>query len=257
MSLQEALLNKTASASQIESVIADLDSGIVRIAEPSENGWMVNNWAKQAVLSYFGLHDNKMSHFGDLTFRDKIPVKKTFGNVRIVPGGNSVRYGSYLADKVIMMPPAYVNIGAYVDEGTMIDSNVLVGSCAQIGKHVHLSAGVQIGGVLEPIQAQPVIIEDNAFVGAGSVVVEGVRVKQGAVIAPGVILSASTPIIEIDSDGNEVNRFSGVVPANAIIIPGVRAKGTAGFGYQTPILIGYKSESTAAKVALSEFLRDF
>lgn len=238
-----------------QEIIAGLDNGSVRVAQQEGDNWVVNTAAKQAILAYFGECTVEEKSIGDLVFRDKIPLKKSFENVRIVPGGNAVRYGSFLASNVIMMPPSYVNIGAYIDEGTMIDSNVLVGSCAQIGKRVHLSAGVQIGGVLEPANAQPVIIEDDAFIGAGVIVVEGILVRQGAVLAPGVVLSASTKIIETDSEGKIIATHQGEVPANAIVVPGARTRGEVIL--QTPIIIGYKNEVTDEKIALSNFLRDF
>jgi 2,3,4,5-tetrahydropyridine-2-carboxylate N-succinyltransferase len=254
--LQTAFETKNFSPQQVEAVMAMLDNGQLRVAQKQDTTWHVNTWVKDAVLAYFG-HCQITDVPGDtlMPFRDKISLKSQFGNVRIVPGGTTIRYGSHLGDGVVVMPPSYVNIGAYVGAGTMIDSHVLVGSCAQIGEHVHLSAAVQIGGVLEPAKAQPVIIEDNAFIGAGSVIVEGILVRSGAIIAAGVTISASTPIIELTVDGTEKNRFHGEVPANAIVIPGARPKGD--FMYQTPLIIGYRNADTDAKVALNEALRDF
>lgn len=256
--LQQSIESDNPTAEDIKEIIALLDAGEIRVAEKKDTQWVVNEWVKTAVLKYFGVMQMEESSAGVLKFRDKIPLKEDISHARIVPGGNAIRYGSYVAEGVVMMPPSYVNIGAFVDEGTMIDSHVLVGSCAQIGKHVHLSAAVQIGGVLEPVQAAPVIIEDNAFISAGSIIVEGVRVEEGAVIGAGVILSASTKIIEVDPANNyeQVNEYVGVVPKNAIVIPGVRPKGET-FGFQTPLLIGYRSESTDAKVSLTEALRNF
>lgn len=254
--LQTAFETKNFSPEQVSTMMAMLDNGTLRVASNIDGNWHVNTWVKDAVLAYFGQcqiadvpGDNLMP------FRDKISLKSDFGNVRIVPGGTTIRYGSYLADGVVVMPPSYINIGAYVGSGTMVDSHVLVGSCAQIGSNVHLSAAVQIGGVLEPVKAQPVIIEDNAFIGAGSVIVEGILVRSGAIIAAGVTISASTPIIELTADGTEKNRFHGEVPANAIVIPGARPKGD--FMYQTPLIIGYRNADTDAKVSLNEALRDF
>ncbi|MEZ4906259.1 MAG: 2,3,4,5-tetrahydropyridine-2,6-dicarboxylate N-succinyltransferase [Saprospiraceae bacterium] len=198
--LKDKIENNTATKEDIFEIIAKLDAGSLRVAEKKDGTWIVNTWVKEAVIKYFGYTENTDMSLGDFVFKDKIPLKNKFENVRIVPGGNSIRYGSYLSDNVIMMPPSYVNIGAYVGKGTMIDSNVLVGSCAQIGEKVHLSAGVQIGGVLEPSNAQPVIIEDNAFIGAGVIVVEGVLVSKNAVLAPGVVISASTRILEINKE---------------------------------------------------------
>lgn len=255
--LQYAVESGRATPEQIRHVIDLLDQGTLRVAEPHDDAWQVNTWVKTTVLAYFGIQEVEPLEVGPFVFRDKIPLKRQFGRVRIVPGPGAVRYGAFLGDGVIMMPPAYVNIGAYVGANTMIDSNVLVGSCAQIGSRVHLSAGVQIGGVLEPIQAQPVIIEDDAFIGAGSIVVEGVQVGSGAVLAPGTILSAATPIVELNAVHEEVAIHRGVVPPRAIVVPGVRSKGSQGFGYQTPLLIKYRDVGTDAKLALNETLRSF
>lgn len=256
--LQNSVESGDPSIKELTEILSLLDKGEVRVAEKKDGEWVVNEWIKKAILKYFGKATMEESSVGPFNFRDKIPLKTDMSNARVVPGGNSIRFGSYLGTNVIMMPPSYVNIGAYVDQGTMIDSNVLVGSCAQIGKNVHLSAAVQIGGVLEPAQAAPVIIEDNAFVSAGSIVVEGVRVEEGAVVGAGVILSASTKIIEIDPSHNyeQVNEYVGYVPKNAIVIPGTRPKGET-FGYQTPLIIGYRSEATDAKVSLTDALRNF
>lgn len=253
--LRSNIENECASITDIQDIIKLLDKGIIRVAEKNQGSWKVNTWIKEAIMKYFGICENSITQIGDLVFRDKLPLKKDFKNVRIVPGGNAIRFGSHLSDNVIMMPPSYVNIGVFVGTGTMIDSNVLVGSCAQIGNQVHLSAGVQIGGVLEPLNAQPVIIEDHAFIGAGAIVVEGVIVKEHAVIAPGVVLSASTKIIETDQDGKIIKEHNGVVPSNAIVIPGARKRGEVMI--QTPVIIGYKNENTDAKLQLSNFLRDF
>ena len=239
----------------IETVIAGLDSGEIRIAENVEGEWKVNTWAKQAVMAYFGICKMEDTKVGEFIFRDKIPLKQSFANVRLVPGGNSVRYGSYLSDNVIMMPPSYVNIGAYVGSGSMIDSNALVGSCAQIGNNVHLSAGVQIGGVLEPVGARPVIIEDGVFIGAGAIVVEGLLIGKNAVLAPGVVLSASTRILETDKEGKIINEYRGEVPPEAIVVAGARQRGEVML--QTPIIIGYRNENTDDKIGLSDFLRSF
>lgn len=256
--LQAAIEAGTQTSAQVEEIISLLDTGELRVASQESGTWTVHAWVKQAVLAYFGTTTMGESEAGVLKFHDKIPVKHDLGGARVVPGGTSIRFGSYVAPGVVVMPPAYINIGAYVDEKTMVDSHALVGSCAQIGKHVHLSAAVQIGGVLEPLQASPVIIEDGAFIGAGSIVVEGVHVKAGAVIGAGVILSASTPIIEVDPANNyeQVAEYRGEVPANAIVVPGVRPKGET-FGFQTPLIIGYRSEQTDAKVALNDALRNF
>lgn len=254
--LKSAFETHAFTPEQVIEVMNLLDQGIIRVAENVDGEWKVHTWIKDAILAQF-----RQSQIADIPgdrlmpFRDKIALKSEFGNVRIVPGGTTIRHGSYLSDGVVVMPPSYINIGAYIGAGTMVDSHVLVGSCAQIGTNVHLSAAVQIGGVLEPAKAHPVIIEDNAFIGAGSIIVEGILVRSGAVIGSGVVISASTPIIELDADGNEVNRYHGEVPANAIVIPGARPKGN--FMYQTPLIIGYRSEETSAKVALNEALRNF
>ncbi len=253
--LQLSIENNTYSESDIKLIIQYLDSGKLRVAEKKGEIWKVNTWVKEGIMKYFGVCTINESKIGDIIFRDKLPLKQNFKNVRIVPGGNAIRFGSYLAENVIMMPPSYVNIGAFIGENTMIDSNVLVGSCAQIGANVHLSAAVQIGGVLEPINASPVIIEDNVFVGAGAIVVEGVIIKNNAVIAPGVILSASTKIIETDKKGIVINTFYGVIPPNAIVVPGARTRGE--IIIQTPIIIGYRDTKTNVKVQLSDFLRNF
>jgi 2,3,4,5-tetrahydropyridine-2-carboxylate N-succinyltransferase len=253
--LQNAIESGNYTDEQVKEIVELVDQGKLRVASKIDGQWQVNTWVKQALLANFPLCEMKETQIEGFKFRDKWPLKQNFKNVRIVPGGNSVRYGAYLADNVVMMPPAYINLGAYVDEGTMIDSNALVGSCAQIGKNVHLSAGVQIGGVLEPANATPVIIEDKAFLSAGVIVVEGVIVEENAVLAPGVIISASTKIIETDKEGKIINEYKGRIPANAIVIPGARQRGEV--IVQTPIIIGYKNEKTAQKLELTDFLRDF
>lgn len=255
MSLQEKFESGNYTDQDVKNLVEKVDSGELRVAEKVDGAWRVNVWVKNGLLANFPLCEMKEEKVGDFYFRDKWPLKQNFGNVRIVPGGNAVRYGAYLADSVVMMPPAYVNLGAYVDEGTMIDSNALVGSCAQIGKNVHLSAGVQIGGVLEPANAAPVIVEDNAFLSAGVIVVEGVLVEEGAVLSAGVIITGSTKILETDEEGKVINTYQGRVPKNAIVIPGARQRGEV--MVQTPIIIGYKSEKTSEKLALTDFLRDF
>jgi len=253
--IEQKINNDTASPDDIQEVLAALDAGILRVAEPVKEGWKVNSWVRKAIMRYFGLCKINEMSLGELYFRDKIPLKKDFGNVRIVPGGNAVRYGSYLGDQVIMMPPSYVNIGAYVGTGSMIDSNVLVGSCAQVGERVHLSAGVQIGGVLEPAHARPVIVENGAFIGAGAIIVEGILVGRQAVIAPGVILSAGTRILETDQDGRVIREHIGEIPPEAIVVPGARTRGEV--MVQTPIIIGYRNQRTNQKIELTDFLRSF
>jgi 2,3,4,5-tetrahydropyridine-2-carboxylate N-succinyltransferase len=253
--LSERIENNTATEADIRELMSLLDAGKVRVAEKHDGKWQVNGWVKQGLLGFFQYCPMQESTVDTMRFRDIFPLKQEFENVRIVPGGNSVRYGSYLANGVVMMPPAFVNTGAFVDKGTMIDSNALVGSCAQIGKNVHLSAGVQIGGVLEPAQATPTIIEDEAFIGAGAIVVEGVIVGARAVIAPGVVLSASVKILETDANGKIVKEHVGEIPADAIVVPGARQRGEVQL--QTPIIIGYRNERTNEKVGINELLRDF
>lgn len=253
--IQKRIENNTARNEDIISVINAVDAGELRVAEKIDGDWHVNTWVKTAIIKFFGISEIKDMTHGNFIFRDKIPLKNSFENVRLVPGGNSVRFGSYLANNVIMMPPSYVNIGAYVGKGTMIDSNVLVGSCAQIGENVHLSAGVQIGGVLEPDNASPVIVEDGAFIGAGVIAVEGILIRKNAVLAPGVVLTISTRVIETDKDGEIVREFTGEIPENAIVIPGARQRGKV--FVQTPVIIGYKNQKTSEKLELSDFLRSF
>lgn len=247
-------------------VCEDLESGKIRVAEKKDGEWKVNSWIKEMILTGFRLGKLTDMSAGGLSFIDKdtIPAR-TFSvedRVRIVPGGSSVRRGAYLAPSVIMMPPAYVNIGAYVDEGSMIDSHALVGSCAQIGKNVHLAAAAQVGGVLEPVGALPVIIEDGVFVGGNCGVYEGVLVKEGAVLGSGVILNKSTALydavngtyIRPDAEGRLV------VPAGAVVVAGSRpvTKGPgagAGIHIYTPVIVKYRDGKTDASVVLEDLLR--
>ena len=242
-----------------------LETGALRVAQKDASGvWQVDSSVKQRILDYFGAHavvamgsEEKPQYLG---FTDKEGLDpRQFtpkDGVRLVPGGSSVRPGAYVAPKVVIMPPAFINIGAYVDEGTMVDSNVLVGSCAQIGKHVHLSAGVQIGGVLEPIGQLPVIIEDNAFIGAGSVIVEGIHVGEHAVIAAGTILSAAIPIY--DTVKQQV--YKGKIPAGAVVVSGSRPMAaTEGIAkdlhIHCAVIIKYRDEKTDSSLQLEDFLR--
>ena len=215
---QSDLLKDLNVANEVERVIAHLNDGSLRVAEPTEQGWKVNEWVKKAILLYFRLMQNQVIDNGFFTYFDKIDVKRGFehSGVRVVPQAIA-RYGSYLAPGVILMP-SYVNIGAYVDSDTMVDTWATVGSCAQIGKHVHLSGGVGIGGVLEPIQANPVIIEDGAFLGSRCIVVEGVRVGREAVLGANVVLTGSSKIIDVT--GNEPVEFKGYIPERSVVIPG-------------------------------------
>lgn len=243
--------------SAIEQTIAALDQGKVRVAEKTANGYQTNQWVKKAVLTYFRLKKMNPVKAGDLEFYDKIPLKKWTPEmgVRVVPHAIA-RYGSFLESGVIMMP-SFVNIGAYVGSGTMVDTWATVGSCAQIGKNVHLSGGVGIGGVLEPVQAGPVIIEDNCFLGSRAIVVEGVVVEEGAVLGAGVTITASTKII--DATGSEVKTYQGRVPANSVVIPGTTLKKfPAGeFGVPCALIIGKRKPSTDLKTSLNEALRDY
>ncbi len=243
----------------VDTAIEWLDEGRIRVAEPSDRGWITNAWIKQAILLYFRRHD--VVWLGDperdaLLFRDKLPLKRNYDRfgVRCVPPGVA-RYGSFLGRGVIMMP-AFVNIGAYVDEGTMVDTWATVGSCAQIGKNVHLSGGVGIGGVLEPPQADPVIVEDGAFIGSRCVVVEGARVEREAVLGAGVVLTASTPVVDVRGATAVVSK--GVVPARAVVIPGSLPKQFPAGEFSTPcaLIVGTRSASTDRKTSLNAVLRE-
>ena len=241
----------------IEEAIAALDRGDVRVAEPSASGWVVNEWTKKAILLYFRLRKVEPMEVGGLQFLDKIPVKSDYADrgVRVVPPGVA-RYGSFLSEGVVLMP-GFVNIGSWVGPRTMVDTWATVGSCAQIGADVHLSGGVGIGGVLEPPQARPVIVEDGAFIGSRAVVVEGVVVGEGAVIAPNVVLSASVPVIDVT--GTEPVEHRGYVPARSVVLPGTRPKEYPAGRYQLPcaLIVGARSESTDLKTSLNDVLREF
>jgi 2,3,4,5-tetrahydropyridine-2-carboxylate N-succinyltransferase len=241
----------------IESVVEMLDRGEVRVAEPTEGGWMVNEWVKKAVLLYFSIRNLQVTEAGPLEFYDKIPLKKNYQSlgVRVVPHAVA-RYGSYIARGVVMMP-SYVNIGAYVDEGTMVDTWATVGSCAQIGRGVHLSGGVGIGGVLEPVQAAPVIIEDGCFIGSRCIVVEGVRIGRESVLGANVVITRSTKIIDVS--GSEPIEYKGLVPPRSVVIPGSYTKQFPAGSYQVAcaLIIGKRKESTDLKTSLNNALRDF
>lgn len=240
----------------VREVVEKLDKGAIRVAEPSADGWKVNEWVKKAVILYFPIQQMETIEVGPFEFHDKIALKKDYKTlgVRVVPHAIA-RYGSYVSKGVIMMP-SYVNIGAYVDEGTMVDTWATVGSCAQIGKNVHLSGGVGIGGVLEPVQAAPVIIEDNAFIGSRCIVVEGVRVGREAVLGANVVLTASSKIIDVT--GHTPVEYKGYVPERAVVIPGsMPRKFPAGeFGVTCALIIGQRKESTDKKTSLNEALRE-
>lgn len=240
----------------IEEIIQRLDRGEIRVAEPILNTWGINEWIKKAVIMYFPIKEMKETKVGPFVYHDKMELKTNYKEkgVRVVPMA-SARYGAYLAKGVIMMP-SYVNIGAYVDEGTMVDTWATVGSCAQIGKRVHLSGGVGIGGVLEPVQAAPVIIEDDAFLGSRAIVVEGVKVEREAVLGANVVLTASTKIIDVT--GETPIEYKGVVPARSVVIPGSYTKKFPAGEFQVPcaLIIGKRKESTDKKTSLNDALRE-
>ena len=252
-----ALLEEKQTQDTIRSVITQLDEGKLRVAEPTENGWQVNEWVKKAVVLYFPIQKMETLEAGPLEFHDKMPLKRGYKEkgIRVVPHAVA-RHGAYISKGVILMP-SYVNIGAYVDEGTMVDTWATVGSCAQIGKNVHLSGGVGIGGVLEPLQAAPVIIEDNAFIGSRCIVVEGVKVEKEAVLGANVVLTASTKIIDVTQSVPKETK--GIVPARSVVIPGSYTKSFAAGEYQVPcaLIIGKRKESTNKKTSLNDALREY
>ncbi|MCB9359767.1 MAG: 2,3,4,5-tetrahydropyridine-2,6-dicarboxylate N-succinyltransferase [Flavobacteriales bacterium] len=252
---RELLKGKEAQKT-IRKVIELLDKGVLRVAEPTGNDWQVNEWVKKAVVMYFPIQKMKTIEVGPFEFHDKMKLKTNYAElgVRVVPHAVS-RYGAFLAKGVIMMP-SYVNIGAYVDSGTMVDTWATVGSCAQIGKNVHLSGGVGIGGVLEPLQAAPVIIEDDCFIGSRCIVVEGVRVKKEAVLGANVVLTKSTKIIDVS--GPEPIEYKGEVPERAVVIPGSYAKEFPSGTYNVPcaLIIGKRKASTDLKTSLNDALRE-
>jgi 2,3,4,5-tetrahydropyridine-2-carboxylate N-succinyltransferase len=241
----------------IEDAIAGLDAGEVRVAEHGDDGWLVNEWVKKAILLYFRLRKVEPMEVGGLRFLDKIPVKSDYAErgVRVVPPGIA-RYGSFLSEGVVLMP-GFVNIGAWVGPRTMVDTWATVGSCAQIGADVHLAGGVGIGGVLEPPQARPVIVEDGAFIGSRAVVVEGVLVGAGAVVAPNVVLAASIPVIDVT--GPSPVEYRGYVPPRSVVLPGSRPKDYPAGRYELPcaLIVGQRSESTDLKTSLNDVLREF
>lgn len=251
------LLQLPESQEAIRKVIELLDGGEIRVATPTADGWKVNDWIKKAVILYFPIQKMEEINVGPFQFHDKIPLKTDYKakDVRVVPHG-ICRHGAYLAPGVIMMP-SYVNIGAYVDSGTMVDTWATVGSCAQIGKNVHLSGGVGIGGVLEPVQASPVIIEDGCFIGSRCIVVEGVHVEKEAVLGANVVLTQSTKIIDVT--GDEPIEYKGRVPARSVVIPGSYTKTFAAGSYQVPcsLIIGQRKASTDQKTSLNEALRTY
>ena len=252
-----SLLKDTQYSDAVKQVIEAVDKGQLRVASPGENGWVVNEWVKKAILMYFGVQEMQTWEMPPFEFYDKMLLKKNYKElgVRAVPPATA-RYGAYIAPNVVLMP-SYVNIGAYVDEGTMVDTWATVGSCAQIGKHVHLSGGVGIGGVLEPLQASPVIIEDGCFIGSRCIVVEGVIVEKEAVLGANVVLTQSTKIIDVS--GPEPIEMKGRVPARSVVIPGSYTKKFNAGEYQVScaLIIGQRKASTDLKTSLNDALRDF
>ncbi|WP_343704002.1 2,3,4,5-tetrahydropyridine-2,6-dicarboxylate N-succinyltransferase [Chitinophaga sp.] len=252
-----SLLQQTEYSDAVRAVIEAVDKGKLRVAEPGEGGWKVNEWVKQAILMYFSIQPMETMELPPFEFHDKMKLKTNYKElgVRVVPHAVA-RYGAFIAKGAILMP-SYVNIGAYVDEGTMVDTWATVGSCAQIGKHVHLSGGVGIGGVLEPLQASPVIIEDGVFVGSRCIVVEGVHVEKEAVLGANVVLTQSTKIIDVS--GPEPIEYKGRVPARSVVIPGTYTKQFPAGEYQVScaLIIGQRKASTDLKTSLNDTLREF
>ncbi|WP_179376232.1 2,3,4,5-tetrahydropyridine-2,6-dicarboxylate N-succinyltransferase [Winogradskyella wichelsiae] len=252
-----SLLTNKVTIDAIRSVVDLVDAGTLRVAEPTTDGWQVNEWVKKAVVLYFPIQKMETFEVGIFEYHDKIPLKRGYASkgIRVVPNAVA-RHGAYISSGTILMP-SYVNIGAYVDEGTMVDTWATVGSCAQIGKNVHLSGGVGIGGVLEPLQAAPVIIEDGAFIGSRCIVVEGVRVEKEAVLGANVVLTMSTKIIDVT--GDKPVETKGVIPARSVVIPGSYTKKFAAGEFQVPcaLIIGKRKESTNKKTSLNDALREY
>ncbi|RPE05579.1 2,3,4,5-tetrahydropyridine-2,6-dicarboxylate N-succinyltransferase [Chitinophaga lutea] len=252
-----SLLQQSQYSDAVKAVIEAVDKGKLRVAEPTADGWKVNEWVKQAILMYFSIQPMETMELPPFEFHDKMKLKTNYKElgVRVVPHAVA-RYGAFIARGAILMP-SYVNIGAYVDEGTMVDTWATVGSCAQIGKHVHLSGGVGIGGVLEPLQASPVIIEDGVFVGSRCIVVEGVHVEKEAVLGANVVLTQSTKIIDVS--GPEPIEYKGRVPARSVVIPGTYTKKFPAGEYQVScaLIIGQRKASTDLKTSLNDTLREF
>lgn len=251
------LLKDKLNIEAIEKIIYNLDNGKLRIANKEGDKWEINEWIKKAILLYFQMKEMNTHNIGIFEYYDKIPLKTNFKDkgVRVVPNA-VVRYGSYISKNVVLMP-SYVNIGAYVDEGTMIDTWATVGSCAQIGKNVHLSGGVGIGGVLEPLQSYPVIIEDNCFIGSRCIVVEGIKVEEEAVLGANVVLTASTKIIDVSE--SQPKEIKGYIPKGSVVIMGSYEKEFLAGKYQVPcaLIIGKRKESTDKKTSLNQVLRDY
>ena len=259
-SLEQGQSIDTVSAAHqkaVLDVIDQLDHGKLRVAQKINNQWTTHAWIKKAILIYFRLQKNVLLSAGDFNFFDKVPTKKWTGTegVRVVPPAFA-RKGSYVSSGAILMP-SYINIGAFVDTGTMVDTWATVGSCAQVGKHVHLSGGVGLGGVLEPVQANPVIIEDHVFVGSRSILVEGTLIEEGAVIGAGVTITGSTKIIDVTQKEEII--YKGRVPAFSVVIPGTYQKQfpAGNFGVPCALIIGKRTSSTDLKTSLNQALRDF
>lgn len=252
-----SLLTETETIVAIRQVVNLCDKGELRCAEPTADGWQVNEWVKKAIVMYFPIQKMRTLEVGIFEYHDKIPLKSGYEakGIRVVPHAVA-RHGAYISKGVILMP-SYVNIGAYVDEGTMVDTWATVGSCAQIGKNVHLSGGVGIGGVLEPLQAAPVIIEDNAFIGSRCIVVEGIKVGKEAVLGANVVLTASTKIIDVT--GAKPSEIKGYVPERSVVIPGSYTKKFPAGEFQVPcaLIIGKRKESTNLKTSLNDALREY
>lgn len=251
------LINEVGGKEAIREVVDLVDQGKLRVAEPYGDGWKVNDWVKKAIVLFFPIQKMETIEVGPFEFHDKIPLKKNYAaqGVRVVPHAIA-RYGSFIESGAILMP-SYVNIGAWVGSGTMVDTWATVGSCAQIGRYVHLSGGVGIGGVLEPPQASPTIIEDNCFIGSRCIVVEGVRVRKEAVLGANVVLTQSTHIIDVT--GSEPITYKGEVPERSVVIPGSYTKKFAAGEYQVPcaLIIGQRKPSTDTKVSLNDALREY
>ena len=251
-----SLLAKNETREAIREVVRLLDKGEIRIAEKLDGQWIVNEWLKKAVIMFFPINDMDVSKSGIFEYYDKIPLKGGFeqAGVRVVPPA-TVRYGAFINRGAVLMP-SYINIGAYVDSGTMVDTWATVGSCAQIGKNVHLSGGVGIGGVLEPVQAAPVIIEDNCFIGSRCIVVEGVRIEEEAVLGANTVITQSTKILDVT--GTEIKEYKGVVPARSVVVPGSYTKHFPAGDFQVAcaLIIKKRNESTDKKTSLNEALRD-
>jgi 2,3,4,5-tetrahydropyridine-2-carboxylate N-succinyltransferase len=252
-----SLLTNETTIKSIRAVIDLLDEGKLRVAQPSSDGWQVNEWVKKAVVLYFPIQKMETLEAGIFEYHDKIPLKRDYQKkgIRVVPNAVA-RHGAYISSGTILMP-SYVNIGAYVDEGTMVDTWATVGSCAQIGKNVHLSGGVGIGGVLEPLQAAPVIIEDGAFIGSRCIVVEGVRIEKEAVLGANVVLTMSTKIIDVT--GDKPIEMKGIVPERSVVIPGSYTKTFPAGEFNVPcaLIIGKRKESTNKKTSLNDALREY